>query len=103
MLRNASEEPGMVLINGVVGPRGDGYVPGEGLAAAEAERYHSHQVEALAHAGADMVSAITMTNAPEAIGIARAAAAANVPCVVSYTVETDGALPTGQSLAEAIA
>jgi S-methylmethionine-dependent homocysteine/selenocysteine methylase len=92
-----------VLVNGVVGPRGDGYVAGEMLSPEQAFEYHAPQLGSLAAAGADMVSAITMTHVGEAIGIARAAAAADLPVVISFTVETDGRLPTGQTLGEAIA
>jgi homocysteine S-methyltransferase len=91
-----------IVINGVVGPRGDGYVAGERMSADEAERYHSAAIGVFARAGVDMVSAITMTYAEEATGIARAAAAAGVPAVISFTVETDGRLPSGQPLREAI-
>jgi S-methylmethionine-dependent homocysteine/selenocysteine methylase len=92
-----------VLVNGVVGPRGDGYVVADAMSAGEAERYHSAQVGSFAAAGADMVSAITMTYAEEATGIARACAAAGIPVAISFTVETDGRLPSGQALGEAIA
>ena len=91
-----------VLVNGVIGPRGDGYDPSGIMTVAEAEDYHGFQIGLFAEANVDMVSAITMTNAPEAIGIARAAAASGLPCVISFTLETDGRLPTGQTLAEAI-
>jgi len=91
-----------VLVNGVLGPRGDGYVVREAMSAQEAEDYHSAQVRSFAAAGADMVSAITMTYADEATGIARAAAAAGIPVAISITVETDGRLPSGQALGEAI-
>jgi S-methylmethionine-dependent homocysteine/selenocysteine methylase len=89
-----------ILVDGVIGPRGDGYVAGERMTAEEAERYHGPQVASFD--GVDLVSAITMTYAEEAIGIARAAKAAGVPSVVSFTVETDGLLPSGQSLREAV-
>ena len=92
-----------ILIDGVVGPRGDGYVAGEMMSAGDAQDYHAAQVRSLAEAGADMVSAITMTYAEEAIGIARAAAAAGIPVAISFTVETDGRLPSGQALGDAIA
>jgi S-methylmethionine-dependent homocysteine/selenocysteine methylase len=92
-----------ILVNGVVGPRGDGYVAGELMSADEARDYHSAQVRSFAEAGADMVSAITMTYAEEAVGIARAAADAGIPVAISFTVETDGRLPSGQALGEAIA
>jgi homocysteine S-methyltransferase len=92
-----------ILVNGAVGPRGDGYVVELLMSADEAEEYHAAQVRSFAAAGADMVSAITMTYAEEAIGIARAAAAAGIPVAISFTVETDGRLPSGQSLGDAIA
>jgi S-methylmethionine-dependent homocysteine/selenocysteine methylase len=102
-IRDAQREtPAPVLVNGVLGPRGDGYVVDAVMSADEAERYHSAQVRSFAAAGADMVSAITMTYADEAIGIARAAAAAGIPVAISFTVETDGRLPSGQPLREAI-
>ena len=91
-----------VLISGCVGPRGDGYVAGELMSADEAERYHSRQIGTFGASGADLVSAITMTYAEEAVGIARAAAAAGVAVVLSFTVETDGRLPSGQPLREAV-
>lgn len=102
-LRAQRAENADVLINGVVGPRGDGYDPATVMSVVEARAYHQFQVDALSRSGADLVSAITMTNTPEAIGVANAAAKAGIPCVVSFTVETDGKLPTGQHLSEAIA
>ena len=100
--KHASRTTPMV-VSGCVGPRGDGYDPGQVMSAAEAEAYHAHQIGAFAEAGAEMATAITMTNACEAIGIARAATKLGLPSVVSFTLETDGRLPTGQSLAEAVA
>ena len=91
-----------VVISGCVGPRGDGYVPGAAMSEAGAETYHSHQIEAFAGTAADMISAITMNYTAEAIGIVRAARRANMPVAISFTVETDGRLPTGQSLRSAI-
>ena len=90
------------MISGCIGPHDDGYDPAEKLTAAAAEDYHSTQITSLRAAGADMVTAITMTYAEEAIGIARAAGAAGVPSAISFTVETDGRLPSGQALDEAI-
>jgi S-methylmethionine-dependent homocysteine/selenocysteine methylase len=92
-----------VLVNGVIGPRGDGYVAENLMSAEEAEEYHAGQVRSFAEAGADMISAITMTYAEEAIGIARAAVKAELPVAISFTVETDGRLPSGQPLGDAIA
>jgi homocysteine S-methyltransferase len=73
------------------------------MSAEEAEAYHSHQVNAFSETAADMVCALTMTHSGEAIGIARAAQKAGLPVVISFTVETDGRLPSGQPLAQAIA
>ena len=91
-----------MVISGCVGPRGDGYDPGKLMTPEEAEAYHGQQIGVLAAAGVDLVTAITMTNVNEAIGITRAAQTAGLPVAISFTVETDGCLPTGDSLKEAI-
>ena len=91
-----------MVISGCVGPRGDGYDPAEVMTAEEAERYHGEQIGTFAGTAADMVTAITMTNIPEAIGLTRAAQAVGIPVVISFTLETDGRLPTGDSLKDAI-
>ncbi len=90
------------VISGCVGPRGDGYEPGRRMTDAEAESYHAEQIETFAGTAADMITAITMNSVEEAIGVARAARQAGMPAVISFTVETDGRLPTGQSLRDAI-
>jgi S-methylmethionine-dependent homocysteine/selenocysteine methylase len=92
-----------MVISGCFGARGDGYDPGKKMSANEAEDYHAFQAEIFARSEADMVTAITMNYVEEAIGIARAAAAAGIPSAISFTVETDGRLPTGQLLESAIA
>jgi S-methylmethionine-dependent homocysteine/selenocysteine methylase len=92
-----------IRLSGQVGPRGDGYVPGAAVDPDEAAAYHQPQVTAFAEAGADLVSALTLSDVGEAVGVVRAARAAGVPVLVSFTVETDGRLPTGLTLAEAIA
>ena len=91
-----------VVICGCVGPRGDGYVPDRAMSDEEAAAYHREQIEIFAGSAADMVCAMTMNYAEEAIGIARAAQRAAMPVAVSFTVETDGKLPTGQDLRSAI-
>lgn len=90
------------VINGVIGPRGDGYVVTATMSPSEAAAYHSLQARSFAEAGAQMISAITMTYAEEAIGVARAGAAVALPVVISLTVETDGTLPSGQAIGDAI-
>jgi S-methylmethionine-dependent homocysteine/selenocysteine methylase len=92
-----------MVVSGCVGPRGDGYDAGRIMSPGEAKGYHAHQIGAFAGAGADLVTAITMTNASEAIGVTRAAKVAGMPVVISFTLETDGRLPTGQALHAAIA
>ncbi len=91
-----------MVISGCIGPRGDGYVPGELMTVEEAEDYHALQIETLSQTDADMVTALTLNYVDEAIGIARAAKSFDMPAVISFTVETDGKLPTGQSLKDAI-
>ncbi len=91
-----------MVVSGCVGPRGDGYDPGQVMTATEAEKYHAPQINSFAAAGADMITAITITNANEAIGITRAAIDVDKPVAISFTLEIDGCLPTGQTLGEAI-
>ena len=90
------------LISGCIGPRGDGYVVDAVMTADEAATYHHMQIEAFKNAGADLVSAITMTYINEALGIVRAARTNRIPVVISFTVETDGKLPSGETLEDAI-
>ena len=90
------------VISGCVGPRGDGYDASREISAEEAEQYHAEQIAAFALTEADLVSALTLTNSAEAIGITRAAQKAGMPVVISFTLETDGHLPSGEPLGEAI-
>jgi S-methylmethionine-dependent homocysteine/selenocysteine methylase len=91
-----------VIVCGTLGPRGDAYAPDELMSAAEAERYHAPQIEVFAAAGVDMIAAYTLAYAEEGIGIARAGASAGVASVISFTLETDGRLPSGEGLQEAV-
>jgi S-methylmethionine-dependent homocysteine/selenocysteine methylase len=103
-IREEFERPGApIVVSGNIGPRGDGYDPDTFMTVAEAEAYHTGQIASFEAARADMVCALTMTYANEAIGIVRASRAAGMPVVISFTVETDGRLPSGQQLGEAIA
>jgi len=102
-LRAAFETPATpVVISGNLGPRGDGYQPDARMSEDAARAYHAPQIETFAATDADMVSAFTMNYVEEAIGIARAAQSAAMPVAISFTVETDGRLPTGMTLGEAI-
>jgi len=91
-----------ILVTGMIGPRGDGYAAGPVVDPDEAADYHSPQVRAFAEAGADAVAALTLTDAGEAIGVVRAADSFGLPVAVSFTVETDGRLPDGTTLGDAI-
>jgi S-methylmethionine-dependent homocysteine/selenocysteine methylase len=101
-LRGEWGDLGAVAISGQIGPRGDGYVSGDAPTPEEAEDYHRGQVESFAGAGVDVIEALTMTTAQEALGVVRAANAVDVPVGILYTVETDGRLPDGTSLREAV-
>src|SRR5215208_5367878 len=91
-----------LVISGCIGPQDDGYDPKQRLSADQAAEYHSTQIETFADTDADMVTALTMTYVDEAIGIARAAQAVGIPAAISFTLETDGRLPSGQALSQAI-
>ena len=91
-----------VVLSGCVGPRGDGYALDKLMSVAEAEDYHSFQIETFSKTDADMISALTFNYVEEAIGVARAAKSFDMPAVISFTLETDGKLPSGQTLQDAI-
>lgn len=91
-----------IALSGCIGPRGDGYVVGFEMTVEEARSYHAAQINALTGAGAEMLTALTMTYPEEAVGIALAARDAGIPVAISFTVETDGRLPNGVALGEAI-
>lgn len=102
-VRNAHETPETpMVISGCIGPRDDGYFPESLMSSDEAQAYHTPQIETFADVATDLVSALTMTHVGEAVGIIRAAQAAGVPAMISFTTETDGTLPEGKSLGDAI-
>lgn len=92
-----------IVLNAAIGPRGDAYQPEARISMEEAEAYFADQLGWLAATEVDMVSAITFNQSSEAAGFVRAASSVGLPVVVSFTVETNGALPDGQSVADAIA
>lgn len=91
-----------IVLSAQMGPRGDGYALDTQMSPDEAEQYHSEQMETLAGTKADIISAFTIGYANEAIGIVRAAERFNMPVAIAFTVETDGKLPSGVSLKNAI-
>jgi homocysteine S-methyltransferase len=92
-----------IVIGGCVGPCDDAYAPSEQVSAEEAYAYHRPQIETFAGTRADFANALTLTYSAEAIGIARAANTVGLPVAISFTVETDGRLPGGETLGDAIA
>lgn len=103
-LRDTYESPASpMVISGNIGPRGDGYLADRRMRADEAADYHDAQIATFADTAADLVSAFTINYVEEAIGIVRAAQRHDMPAVISFTLETDGRLPSGQTLADAIA
>jgi len=101
-IRDAQSEKNRLVISGCIGPRGDGYVAGKRMTVEAARTYHDFQARIFAESGADMISAITMTYHEEAMGITLAARDRGLPVAISFTTETDGRLPGGETLAEAI-
>ena len=90
------------VISANVGPRDDAYELKDQMSVKDAELYHAEQISALAETDIDVVSGYTLAYAAEAIGIVRAAQSYGLPVVISFTVETDGKLPTGSTLKDAI-
>lgn len=91
-----------IVLSANIGPRDDAYAPADQMTANEAARYHSAQMAALADTDVDLVTAYTLSYPAEAIGIVQAARAHNLPVVISFTLETDGTLPNGDTLGAAI-
>jgi len=102
-IRNTfSDNAGPIVLNGIVGPTSDAYAPEHRVSANQAEQYHARQLGWLAETEADMVAGVTFPRAEEAIGLVRAARSFDLPVAISFTVETNGCLPTGRPLGEAI-
>ncbi|MFI5035735.1 MAG: homocysteine S-methyltransferase family protein [Acidimicrobiales bacterium] len=102
-IQSEFDSPDMpTVLSGCIGPRGDAYNPATIMTAEEAEAYHHDQIRTYSETAADMVSALTMSYSSEAIGVVRAAVSLDMPVAISFTVETDGALPSGMTLGNAI-
>jgi S-methylmethionine-dependent homocysteine/selenocysteine methylase len=104
LVRRAQERAGVdrSLVVGIHGPRGDGYVAGEGADPDEAAEYHAVQARSFAVEGVDLLHAMTLTTTEEAIGVVLAARSVGLPVALSFTVETDGRLPDGTPLGAAV-
>ena len=104
----ASEET-KIVISGAMGPLGDAYQlseetrDGDGRSSGSGSRLedvmgcYRGQVAALAEAGADMISIMTVTSTDEAVAAVLLAREASLPVWVSFTVETDGKLLDGRT------
>jgi len=101
-LRSNAQLDEPCVISGCIGPRYDGYDPHHYMSANEAEQYHAAQIKTFRETQADLVTALTLTSINEALGITRAAKKLDMPVVISFTTETDGKLPSGETLREAI-
>ena len=102
-IRDEFETPSSpMVISGNLGPRGDGYAADARMSLAQARDYHLTQIQTFAATDADLVSALTINYVEEGIGIVEAARDAGMPVVISFTLETDGRLPSGDTLAQAI-
>ncbi len=103
-IRDRYETPrAPMVISGNLGPRGDGYRADLRMTSKQAREYHGRQIETFAMTDADMVAAFTLNYTEEAIGVVQAARDHDMPVAISFTVETDGRLPSGERLADAIA
>lgn len=102
-LRELADSPHPIVLNAPIGPRGDAYAPEKRIGANEAKDYYSEQLGWLSRTEIDMVTGLTFTQSSDAIGLVSAAQSQGLPCVISFTVETDGRLPTGETLRDAIA
>ncbi|MGI3184950.1 homocysteine S-methyltransferase family protein [Nioella aestuarii] len=107
LYRRAAQEAGLpdanVILSGCIGPKGDAYQRNEGLTAEKAQTYHAEQIATFVDGGADLVTALTLNMSEEAIGIARAAKAAGIASVISFTLDKDRRMKSGETLQEAIA
>lgn len=106
LYRNAARAAGLpaskIVISGCIGPKGDAYKLNQSLTAEAAEAYHSEQIATFKTGGADIVTALTLNTTAEAVGIARAAKSADLPSVISFTLEKNRRLRSGESLQAAI-
>lgn len=102
-LRAAAGPTADIVLGGCIGPRGDGYAPSSGMTPTQSADYHAAQVASLARAGAEFIAAMTVGDANEAAGMMEAAREVGIPAIAAFTIETDGRLASGESVATIIA
>ncbi|MEK6246706.1 MAG: homocysteine S-methyltransferase family protein, partial [Planctomycetales bacterium] len=100
--REYATEDTPIPVGCCIGPRGDAYDASLVMSADDAEAYHSVQIATAKSAGADFVSALTFNDINEAIGVTRAACAAEMPIIMSFSLNKEATLKTGPTLGEAI-
>lgn len=91
-----------VFISGQIGPKGDGYIATDMMNFEEAKTYHSNQIKTFKNEGVDTITAQTLTYLNEALGIVLQAQECQIPVIISFTVELNGKLPSGDSLNDVI-
>jgi len=106
LYREVAHESGLAdsdaIISGCIGPKGDAYEQNAALAADGAQEYHQVQVDTFKSGDVDIVTALSLSSSQEAIGIVRAAQAAGLQSAISFMVEKDHCLQSGESLQTAI-
>ncbi len=93
---------GKIKIAGLIGCKNDCYQPDEGLSEAEAQQFHSWQIEQLVSGGVDVLIAETLPGTDEALGIAKAMEETGIPYIISFVVSKKGQVLDGSSLSDVI-
>jgi S-methylmethionine-dependent homocysteine/selenocysteine methylase len=91
-----------VIISGSVGPRHDDFDSTYAMTSDESELYHSEQIRAFALQDVDIITARAFNDSNEAIGVVKACSALGIPVVISFKINHDGNLASGESLGKAI-
>ncbi len=91
-----------IVLSGCIGPRRDAYDAENGMSIDQSRLYHEAQIETLATTETDVITAATLNNPEEGVGIVQAAQECDIPVILSFTLESNGGLPNGQSLSAAI-
>ncbi len=94
---------GKVFVGGLMSCKNDCYLPEQGLSRLESQAFHSWQSQHLAAAGVDFLIAQTLPALPEAVGMAQALAATEIPYIISFVINREGLMLDGHTLAEAMA
>jgi S-methylmethionine-dependent homocysteine/selenocysteine methylase len=85
-----------------LGPGGDCYKPQEAPDRLQAEEFHGYQASEVAELDVDFAWFETVNTIDEAVGIALAAKKAGVRCIISFVIDSEGDLLSGESVADAL-